>query len=219
MTPDTAFTNSSNETVRLRRHSGWNIHVLDDKENGDNDRERKNGNSFSYLPPRPTAWIILLHDLIWIWNNNLITVNLVDRLIQRLVPAPDKNLVWSDPGWAWYQRQAVTGDEKEPAKWIHFPFPDLKTFRRLDRFLSVWNYLLEKSASGSLQPGEVVHNWICAGWIATGPDERYNSNFLTNAAGVSEVEVNSIDGEQSLEEFKKRMFRMYPQFEQFATSG
>ena len=180
-TPLMRSTISSDKALLLRKHSGWNIHILDEEETGDKNGERRG--SFSHLPPRPTSWIILLHDLIWIWNREMITENLVEKLIQRLVAPCKCNTVRNESGWAWYQPQKQGTDEGRNDNWIHFPFPDLQTFRQLDRFLSIWNYFLSKSDIHSLPRSKVVERWIHAAWLATGPDDLYDIEILSRAVG------------------------------------
>jgi hypothetical protein len=146
---------SSRSEVWVRKHSPWKLTVAvaetiisNKKDEGEQTREDKlqekqgtKRDPFAKLPPRPTAWIILLHDLAWKWRQESVSVNLVVRLRNKLEPrinsAPTTNsngqrdaLPPPDFGWvAW----------KDGEAWKHFPLPEFVTFQELDRFLRVWN--------------------------------------------------------------------------------
>jgi hypothetical protein len=104
------------------------------------------------LPPRPTAWIVLLHDLAFTWKPESVTGNLVERLCQELneqsyapyasfhsklgPPKPKQKLnpLVDLPLWAvWFDGSIHK----------HFRVPRFKTFRELDRFLYVWSQGIE----------------------------------------------------------------------------
>ena len=73
----TTFTVDPNKEQAFRKHLGWKLHVGETDGDKSKEADTKVRDSFSHLPPRPTAWIILLHDLTWLWNSEKITVNLV----------------------------------------------------------------------------------------------------------------------------------------------
>lgn len=165
------------ESLFLRKHFGWRTHVVG-KNDGPND-----GKAFSHLPPRPTAWIVLLHDLSVNQDQEerSITNNLVHDIGGTLRRPLCGDPGFNDLGWAWYR--ASTGKkEKDPdsgmvceSKWRHFPLPEeLDTFRQLDRLLSVWNHELSNWNSESMIPNESADIWIHACWIATS-DEKAES--------------------------------------------
>ncbi len=220
------YTIDIDNTMLLRKHSRWNIHIYDgqhlEEDNGHNGGQL----TFSHLPPRPTAWIILLHDLIWTWDKELISENLVGRLLRCLGSRHKSPTRWRENGWAWYHLEERGAEKGGSDNWTHFPFPHLQTFRRLDRFLSVWNMLLSKlqvpSSVESLPLGTVVRHWNVAGWIATGPDAWYNEDVLSSINGEAESEKGTgylLEGEQSLEEFEESIFEKHPQFARFSGSA
>jgi hypothetical protein len=145
---------SNNKNVRPNNEEGSN--------QADEDSNQILQDQFAKLPPRPAAWFVLLHDLAWKWSPESIKGNLVKRLCKELndwklfedktdqlpnrVNLKNSNQkfyteskVELDPsdfflGWAVWQN---TNDTKQPYE--HFPMPDFKTFRELDRFLYVWS--------------------------------------------------------------------------------
>ena len=68
----------------VRPHRSWKLAP----KSNDGEHEEDVG-LFAKLPPRQTAWIILLHDLAYKWKAESVTGNLVKRLLNRLQ-------VWSD---------------------------------------------------------------------------------------------------------------------------
>lgn len=165
------------ESLFLRKHFGWRTHVVG-KNDGPND-----GKAFSHLPPRPTAWIVLLHDLSVNQDQEerSITNNLVHDIGGTLRRPLCGDPGFNDLGWAWYRTS--TGKKAEDpdsgmvceSKWRHFPLPEeLDTFRQLDRLLSVWNHELSNWNSESMIPNESADIWIHACWIATS-DEKAES--------------------------------------------
>jgi len=147
------------ESVFIRKHWSWRIHVVDEG------KKHHEPQPFSYLPPRQTAWIILLHDLLWYWEPEKITQNLVEKLIQSL-KKPVSRLDQQTLGWAWHKPQWL---------WVHFPFPKgLSTFRQLDRLLEFWNYFMPEWDSTKSVKG-MFERWSFAGWLAMGPENRYDA--------------------------------------------
>jgi hypothetical protein len=69
--------------VWVRKHRSWKLAA----EIGDSDY-REAAAPFAKLPPRQTAWMVLLHDLAWRWSNDSITGNLVEGLCKRLDNKP-----------------------------------------------------------------------------------------------------------------------------------
>ena len=122
-----------------------------------------------HLPPRTAAWVILIHDLAWSWQQSSLTRNLVNGLRDTFQPIDlssehDKRRpLAKDSGWAWYF------DEKQ---WVHFPVEHFNTFRRLDRFLTIWNDGLSNGSNPS-SLRTIVNLWSYAAWIVMGPEDRY----------------------------------------------
>jgi energy-coupling factor transporter ATP-binding protein EcfA2 len=63
----------------VRPHRSWKLAP----KNNDGESEEEVG-LFAKLPPRQTAWIILLHDLACKWKSDSVTGNLVKRLLKKL---------------------------------------------------------------------------------------------------------------------------------------
>jgi hypothetical protein len=138
----------------IRKHRAWKLTVNCESGNGG----RRNSGSepeevepyAKLLPPRPTAWIVLLHDLAFTWKPESVTVNLVEKLRQdvneynptdgspsKIEPPkePQKlNQSVNLPLWAvWFNGSTHK----------HFRMPKFKTFRELDRFLYIWSRGIE----------------------------------------------------------------------------
>lgn len=125
---------------------------------------------FAKLPPRPAAWIVLLHDLAWEWSNDSVTGNLVERLCREFTgwtwPNPHETDQKLDPsvtfpGWAVW---------RDGPTYKHFPIPELKTVRDLDRFLRIWSLGLEWLGSEQ-SLDKFIDLWEFAGWIVI--DSRF----------------------------------------------
>ena len=65
------------DKVILQTHLDWELGV-------GNDVSNYSAIIPKYLPPRPAAWIILMHDLAWNWRPNSLTHNLVTGLIEKV---------------------------------------------------------------------------------------------------------------------------------------
>ena len=162
------------KSLFLRKHFGWRTHVVDKNTGGSGVK------AFSHLPPRPTAWIILLHDLSVNQDQEerSITNNLVHDIGGTLRTSLCGDPGFDDLGWAWYRTSA--GKKKKDSEsgmvceseWRHFPLPEeLDTFRQLDRLLSVWNHELSNWNTESVTPNESADIWIHACWIATSEEK------------------------------------------------
>jgi hypothetical protein len=162
--------------IWIRKHRSWNlsvnrafIEVSEDKNtesnnHQDGDQATKTQQSpFNNLPPRPTAWIVLLHDLAWTWSTDSVTGNLIIRLKKELDLAqrapvtgsqsnddcmPKKESSSKPEGEDGPETQKEFDPPKDFQGWAiwrndqtdeHFPMPDFETFQKLDRFLRVWN--------------------------------------------------------------------------------
>lgn len=118
--------NQSQQQLWVRPHRSWKLAPKTNK------KSEKKG-LFAKLPPRQTAWIILLHDLACNWKSESVSINLVKRLLIRLDDwSKDEKLVPSSDFLGWAVRQ-------KDSKYEHFPTPNFETFRDLDRFLFVWS--------------------------------------------------------------------------------
>ena len=141
----------------VRKHLDWKLGVSDHK---------GSVGPVPFLPPRTAAWIILLHDLTWIWKPDHITKNLVVEL--RMALSKEKR--WErptleTPGWAW--------KKNNDGLWVHFTLPCLTTFRQLDRFLAVWNDVLRSNPT-DWSLAELALCWDKAKKIAEGSDSCYD---------------------------------------------
>ena len=159
------------------------------------------------LPPRPVAWIILLHDLSWRWQQASITKNLGRELLASLRKPKNDRPCLEDPGWAWY---------KDQEKWSHFPFPKLDTFRQLDRFLIVWNDVIPSPPSNALNLDSLVSRWVFAAWIAEGSEDRYE-NFVNKELPIPETSTEeNHEKMKGFKEFKKALLDEHPVLKTFA---
>ena len=155
-----------------------------------------------YLPPRPAAWIILLHDLAWHWKRSSLTCNLAAGLLKKLKgPNNDKRQPPTFSGWAWYLHND---------NWIHFPLPCFDLFRQLDRFLAIWNDSL-RNATRPQPMGEVVDLWGKAAWIAVGPECRYKGHASREPLKDSE--------NKDLKKFRERLFANHDYLSSFINKG
>jgi hypothetical protein len=153
------WTEKIEETLWVRKHRSWKLTV---KGRTKDEGEEPYAN---LLPPRPTAWIVLLHDLAWKWRKDSVTANLVRGVCGNLMKWTCE-LSRSDSS-----KDAITKNAKQNrfivkvrehgdrdidtefdpsvhfhgwAVWLngstceHFPMPMFEAFRELDRFLFVW---------------------------------------------------------------------------------
>ena len=204
------FTKSSSAfgPLWVRKHFGWTTRVTDNGVNKDDKSkgERKGSGAFSHLPPRQSAWIILLHDLSVIWNPENITDNLahkVSKSLNEIHREPELR----DHGWVWCQHKEV--EEKE-LKWSHFPLPDLNTFRQLDRFLTVWSCGLSKEPQNWQY---LVGLWIHAGRIARGSDDLYDDKNFKIDEKDSVIDGSERSWGEILEKIKNE-FEPFPDSEE-----
>ena len=176
------------ENIFVRSHLDWKLGINIDNLN-------HTTSAPNHLPPRTAAWIILMHDLAWSWQQSSLTYNLVNELVGK-----DKNVDISttgesehpgahDSGWAWYVDEGT---------WIHLPVPRFNTFRRLDRFLAIWNAGLVKSV-GSLSLGTIANLWGYAAWIAMGTEGQYEKFVMKQSFSEGE--------KASLTDFRADLFR------------
>lgn len=127
------------------------------------------------LPPRPTAWLVLLHDLASMWRPASINKTLVENLNEELKDKQSKHDAFKAkeakppnefPGWA-----ALL----EGSTYKSLPLPKFKTVRDLDCFLRVWNRGLEvqfpelenpeKPGKGEDKASLLIQLlWAFAGW-------------------------------------------------------
>lgn len=184
----------------VRKHRSWKLGV--DTDEGETHEDE---GLFAKLPPRQTAWVVLMHDLAWKWNPERLNGNLIEKMCGALNKSPlseskSRSLSKRDDGtklteisvqqlvklMAMWRSGDVSVEDQElnPAKdfrgWAvwnkestyrHFPIPDFKTFRELDRFLYVWSTGLEwcvKYGKASLaeereQIRTYIHLWGLAG--------------------------------------------------------
>ena len=193
------------DDIFVRKHLAWELGI-----SGSQDEKQENTRPAWYLPPRPTAWITLLHDLSWDWDPESITKNLVRRLSEEICnPGPiadekEKKVRprAEDPGWAWYRH----GDE-----WIHLPLPCFDTFRQLDRFLMVWSLSLPRLDSEKLLNLDTLFShWVFAGWTAADSGDLY-AQFATQELKMPETKE---DEDVRMSEFKKTLLGKYPVWEQ-----
>jgi len=133
--------------VWVRKHSPWKLKPnASPKGNGTDlsseSRTEENPGEFNKLPPRQTAWIVLLHDLAWMWRHGSLKENLVTSLRQELTNKLSEPIDLDAqgepsndvPGWAII---------REDATYKSLQMPEFETVRALDCFLRVWNRGLE----------------------------------------------------------------------------
>jgi hypothetical protein len=158
------------EQLWVRNHRSWDLTVnsikdIDDPKNKGTEPDEYEGmesstnDQFSKLPPRPAAWLVLLHDLAWKWKRDSINKNLIKELCKELNEwkAKRRDEVSSPPEQETYLQLkylSLIKPKKVPdpssdfsgwAIWFnglnynHFPMPEFETFRDLDRFLFIWS--------------------------------------------------------------------------------
>jgi hypothetical protein len=116
--------NRDSDKLWIRKHRSWNLSVnrvwLKSPENPKPDNGQVDAQSnkpqqspFNSLPPRPTAWIALLHDLAWTWSHDSITGNLIKRLSEELNPAPKAITAGSQPNDGGAQNEEVRSESEQ----------------------------------------------------------------------------------------------------------
>ena len=150
---------------------------------------------------------------------------MLKQLIDQIGEPLDHSPRLEDLGWAWYRNYGENKAGETVEMWHHYPFPDIQTFRQLDRFFDVWNYHLTKYDIHTLGRSEQIELWIRAGWISTSSDGRYDIKLLSDAGAALEEQVqieNTNDLEKgmvSLQAFRHNLLVKHPLFEQFANAG
>ena len=185
-------------------HLDWTLCMLDHKSKACKGRSREKEKKS--LPPRQAAWLILLHDLAWMWRPDSVLENLVQRLLSETEGSsrpvePKGALDTEHPGWAWYVKEGGdteeqgerrngdierghTKDRQTTRVWCHFPFPQLRTFRQLDRFLKIWSC---RPAANQNQRGvrpvddddDAARKWAMAAWIVQKESEDVYERYVT----------------------------------------
>lgn len=151
--------NQPDRRLWVRKHRAWKLTVNSGSGKGDRrnegaglgDLKTEDDEPYTRLvPPRPTAWIVLLHDLALTWKPESVTVNLIERLhqdVNEYDPKTESPSKTEPPK----ERQTLNKSVDLPlwAVWFngathkHFRMPKFKTFRELDRFLYVWSKGIE----------------------------------------------------------------------------
>jgi hypothetical protein len=86
LTVNRNFINDTNKEDRGREIGQQSRQQNAKQEQTENDKEivKSRQDPFAKLPPRPMAWVVLLHDLAWKWNPDSVTGNLVKRLAREI---------------------------------------------------------------------------------------------------------------------------------------
>lgn len=183
---------------------------------------------FNFLPPRPTAWIVLLHDLARLWRPGSMDKSLVEGLRQELFKTLEGEPTNKFPGWA------VISDD-EPLK-----IPEFDTVRELDCFLRVWNRGIEwqfPDIEKPKLPKETADEaelrirllWAFAGWTVI--EEQYDNfarqDFEWFEQGLKIDQMPSsktkskgkaaVGNQDTLEEWKEKLkeFRKTPKIKDY----
>ena len=201
----------STKDVLVRPHLDWNLGILRRKPqmtkcnsgakcHGPQETQGQDGqdgaNEKWHLPPRLAAWIILLHDLAWQWCHNSLLENLVQRLRSKIGDSviwieSTKDLDTVPSGWAWYKQEGRD-------HWVHFPLPEVDTFRQLDRFLAIWNRQVpnglesvKSDTEAKQRKRKVALGWAKAAWIVEKDSERRYHAYVS-----AEQDTDDGDGKQ-----------------------
>jgi len=116
------------------------------------------------LPPRPAAWVALMHDLSLNLNDTVPNGSPILELCRQLNNdqldrSTDLNLTARNFGW-------FVLDNGKTCR--HFPMPELRSYMKIDRFLHVWNSGVEWIRNHSVRSEEkqvqrFVNLWLLAG--------------------------------------------------------
>ena len=195
---------------------------------------------FAKLPPRPAAWFILLHDLALKWKPDSIAGNLVETLRNALKKPVRTNPLSltnstasstdSRAGKPDSSTESSAENEKPPhysqgwAVWRdgpmdrHFPLPNFKSVRDIDRFLRIWNAALDwfhrltkqsdqatKGTSSQEWLGTLIGLWGVAGEMNDSQysERRPASWFTTQLTNLKERISAAPEDESWLGEIKK----------------
>lgn len=146
----------SHRSLDLAVNKQNNVFVSRETELNEDKYTEDGKDPFDYLPPRPGAWFVLLHDLAYNWKPDSITGNLVERLCKKLNDwelienvSYKKDQVDSQSNSAFYpkSRENIKASNYFTgwAVWFngttykHFPIPEFNVFWQLDRFLHIWS--------------------------------------------------------------------------------
>lgn len=198
-------------SVWVRKHSPWILEpiALSKEEDGDKEegadlssesRTQENPGEFNKLPPRQTAWLVLLHDLAWMWRHGSLKENLVTSLRQELSKKLSKPIgldAQGDPkndvpGWAII---------REGKTYKSLQMPEFETVRQLDFFLRVWNRGIELQFQ-ELEKEEQLKSeerarllvkllWDLAGWTVI--EDQYDAFTRNDGKWFEEVLRTNIE--------------------------
>jgi len=189
--------------VWVRKHSPWKLTPTSKEVRADLSSESKTQESpgeFNKLPPRQTAWIVLLHDLAWMWRNASLKENLVTSLRQELTRKLSEAIVLDEqgepsneiPGWAIIREGLI---------YKSLQMPEFETVRELDLFLRVWNRGLELQFQELEKKDQLKHEgkasllvrllWDLAGWTVI--KDQYDAFARNDAKWFEEAFKYSAD--------------------------
>lgn len=140
--------------VWVRKHLSWRLTV---------NRTQETSGEFNMLPPRQTAWIVLLHDLAHEWRAGSINKNLVDALRIEV----GQPVIFTDEPRNDLSAWAVIDN-------MRLQLPEFKTVRDLDCFLRVWNRGLDwkfpelENANRPQKSEEEARLWVSLLWAFAG---------------------------------------------------
>ena len=111
--------------------------------------------SWNFMPPRPLAWFVLLHDLLVLTRGE-------NLLGAPLTPA------WNDHEWAGILWSPPHGDpwNNERTIFVPWPIPHWPSFWQLDGFLCAWNHIVRLAADKRIpSEGERLVTSLAYWWI------------------------------------------------------
>jgi hypothetical protein len=127
----------STKEIWIRKHRSWKLGV-----NTDEGESSEDEGLFAKLPPRQTAWIVLMHDLAWKWNPERVTGNLVEKLCKDLSK------------WAWSKPKAGLLSKREDNT-------EIAQFRvkHLIELLAMWKGEGDSAQELELNPSDSFRGW------------------------------------------------------------
>lgn len=127
--------------LEARCHRRWRLGPK--SQNG----ESEEGGFWRFMPPQPTNWFVLLHDL------------LIFTRGESLHGEPLTSQIWNDHRWAG-TRWSPLYDGDSQSIFLPWPIPRWPSFWQFDSFLCAWNYVVRSAPEDSHSLDHLVYWWI-----------------------------------------------------------
>lgn len=164
-----------------------------------------NGTDGDSLPPRPTAWFVLLHDLLVLLKGESLHKPSTPIISSEVFSPADKT---GQNSWARKVLDDGSGDSRKRQPW---PLPKWPSFWQFDIFLCAWGHVLDKVEESEIEDEKKVeslfYHWVD---LATRvllfefPDEFLDKTFFSSELKEVSWDKEHIDKLKEVTEDKSR---------------